>query len=349
MSHTHEDNRGVQAIQQFLRPALARAIGPSALATARTLTADAVFDAVVILRLYLAPVVEAFAERTETLFVLDLDDDEVETREQLARLHAARGDRDAARDETIEADKYRVLESRWMHRFDVVTVCSDVDRDIVRARTGHRRIRVVPNGVDVAACERDARSLRARFVDGGREPRLLFVGSFGYLPNVDAATILCREVLPAVQDRLGRAVAVDLVGSRPGLVIAELQAIAGVHVHADVPDLAPYYERATVAVMPLRAGGGSRIKILEAFAYRVPVVSSAIGARGIDAVADTLIRIADDPEGLAAACARLIEAPAEAASMADAAFRLVRDTYDRRIVARAVRGLLDVAADRRPL
>jgi glycosyltransferase involved in cell wall biosynthesis len=120
-------------------------------------------------------------------------------------------------------------------------------------------------------------------------------------------------------------------------------------VHADVPDLAPYYERATVAVMPLRAGGGSRIKILEAFAYRVPVVSSAIGARGIDAVADTLIRIADDPEGLAAACARLIEAPAEAASMADAAFRLVRDTYDRRIVARAVRGLLDVAADRRPL
>ncbi len=141
----------------------------------------------------------------------------------------------------------------------------------------------------------------------------IFVGNLSYGPNVDGARWLCEEVLPLL-DRP----TVALVGSGPGPDVLELAADPRVTVAADVPDIAPWYRSASVAVVPIRAGGGTRIKVLEAFAHRRPVVATTAGAHGLElAGSDGPIVTADTAGAFAAACRRLLDQPALAASLAE--------------------------------
>ena len=162
-------------------------------------------------------------------------------------------------------------------RFDHLLVCSEGDRADVTARTGHPAVHVVPNGVRLP----DEASMPSMPGPGGAF-RVLFVGSLGYFPNVDAATVLCRDVLPRVRAaRLQGEVAVDVVGSQPTPAVVGLGRIHGVTVHADPPHVAPFYARAHVAVLPIRAGGGTRLKILEALLDPGAGCFTAIGVEGI--------------------------------------------------------------------
>ena len=113
-----------------------------------------------------------------------------------------------------------------------------------------------------------------------RGATLMFVASFGYMPNVDAAVWFVRAVWPALRARLPRA-KLWLVGRDPPASIIALRHRPGVTVTGGVPDLAPLYARASLALVPLRAGGGTRIKLLEALGQGVPVVATRIGAAGI--------------------------------------------------------------------
>jgi glycosyltransferase involved in cell wall biosynthesis len=108
-----------------------------------------------------------------------------------------------------------------------------------------------------------------------------------------------------------------LVGSRPGPEVLELEADPRVTVAADVPDVTPWYRAASVAVAPIRAGGGTRIKILEAFAHRLPVVSTVAGAHGLELGSDGPVVTADGPDDFAAACQRLLDRPALAGRLAE--------------------------------
>ena len=327
--------RQVAGLRAYPRPLLSRfAIAATVQAAQRTL-GGAAFDAVQVLRLYLAPFLDAATGWARA--VLDLDDDEVETRRRIAALHAARGEAALMTLEAAEADKYRDLECAWLGRFDGVLVCSEQDRAAVVARTGHARVDAIPNGVRRVE-PATARRGPADPEDGAF--RLLFVGTLGYFPNVDAATTLCRDVLPRLRARSRREVAVDLVGARPAPAIAELAKLDGVEVHADVARVAPFYERAGAAVAPLRAGGGTRIKLLEAFAQGVPVVSTSLGAEGLDVEPGRHLLIADDPDGLADGCRRLMEEPTVRDRLRGEALRLVAARYDAGRVIEAIRALL---------
>jgi glycosyltransferase involved in cell wall biosynthesis len=315
-------------------PALARFSTAAAVeAAALTLALPAV-DVVHVLRLYLAPFVAAAPGRP--LAVLDLDDDEVETRRRLAALHAGRGEAGLMTLEAAEAAKYRDLERAWLGRFDAVLVCSERDRAAVAGRSGHPRVCAIPNGARRA----EPAALRP---DAGRDDqpfRILFVGTLGYFPNVDAATTLCRDVLPRLQANAPRAVVVDLVGARPAPAVVALAETPGVRVHADVQRLGPFYERADAVVVPLRAGGGTRIKLLEAFAHGVPVVSTSVGVEGLDVEPGRHLLVADDAEGLAAACRLLMEDRALGHRLGAEAVRLVATRYDARRVVDAIRSFL---------
>src|SRR5262249_33245415 len=132
--------------------------------------------------------------------------------------------------------------------------------------------------------------------------RLLFVGTLGYFPNADAVSFLSREVLPAL-DRIGsREARVDVIGACDTGALGDLRLDPRLRIHGFLEDLAPLYASADAAVVPLRAGGGTRIKILEAFAHGVPVVSTSIGAEGLDVVADVHLLLADEAESFARAC-----------------------------------------------
>ncbi len=109
--------------------------------------------------------------------------------------------------------------------------------------------------------------------------RLLFVGTLGYFPNADAARFLCRDIVPALRRLSGHAIVVDLAGAGDTTGLRDIAQMPEVTLLGYVEDLAPLYAAADIAVAPLRAGGGTRIKILEAFAHGVPVVATWLAAR----------------------------------------------------------------------
>ncbi len=162
-------------------------------------------------------------------------------------------------------------EPRLTRKFDRVIAVSDTDRDALLRRAPNARVDVIPNGVDTRAL--------ALLPPPSGKLALLFLGSMFYPPCVDGAVWLVREILPLLR-RTHPELDVWIVGKHP---VADVRALAGdgVFVTGEVDDVRPYYERATLAVVPLRAGGGSRLKILEAMALGRCVVSTTVGAEGL--------------------------------------------------------------------
>jgi glycosyltransferase involved in cell wall biosynthesis len=213
-----------------------------------------------------------------------------------------------------------------------VLVCSQVDAEGLGALMPSTKITVVPNA---APTVRRAPP-RERAADA--TIRLLFVGAMGYFPNQDAARFLCREVVPCLRGMTDRPVRIDIVG--PGSVerLADLGHDPTVHLHGRLPDLTACYAEADIAVVPIRAGGGTRIKILEAFAYGAPVVATSLGAEGLEGVDREHLLIADDATDFARACLELVQTPALREALARNGRSLVETRYGRdAVTARIVR------------
>ena len=192
---------------------------------------------------------------------------------------------------------------------------------------GAPRVAVVPNGVDSGQYESLPLANRAG------PPTIMYVGSFTWEPNVAAARFLATEVLPRVARHV-RDVRVLFVGRDPGPDMRALaDADARVTVAGNVPDLTAYLRQAHVLAVPLQVGGGTRLKILEAFAAGVPVVSTPIGCEGIRGL-DGEHLVITERDGFADAITRLLADPAHACRLASAARFLAREHYDWEIVGR---------------
>jgi glycosyltransferase involved in cell wall biosynthesis len=175
-------------------------------------------------------------------------------------------------------------------------VCSELDAERARAK-GVARVAVVPNGYRRVEDPVGG-------VEVGSPPTVLFAGTLRYPPNAEAARFLVGEVRPQLV-ALVPDVRIRLVGlTTPAL--SELDDPPGVSIVGQVPDMGLELAGADLVVVPLRFGSGTRLKVLEAFAQRVPVVSTSLGAEGLDAEDGVHLLIADTPAALAAACARLL-------------------------------------------
>lgn len=193
---------------------------------------------------------------------------------------------------------------------------------------GARHTVVVPNGVD---CDRFE-----RLPIGNREgaPTVLFVGSLSWPSNVHAIRFLATEVLPTVRKSMPDARLV-VVGRDPGPEVTTLaRPGSNVDVAGNVADVAPYYRAAHVLAVPLQSGGGTRLKILEAFAAGVPVVSTPVGCEGIEAIPGSHLAVAE-PADFAAVVTRLLEQPHKARVLAVRARTLAREKYDWSVVGRS--------------
>jgi glycosyltransferase involved in cell wall biosynthesis len=157
----------------------------------------------------------------------------------------------------------------------------------------------------------------------------LFVGGFGYFPNLDAALWIVEAIVPALRQRLGAAASVTLVGRNAPERLTTRAARAGVRILGAAEDLAPVYAEACAALVPLRAGGGSRIKLLEAAAHGVPVVATTLGAEDSGLEDGRHIWIADTPEAIADACAAIRRNPETAAQRAASAYAFVAEARER--------------------
>jgi glycosyltransferase involved in cell wall biosynthesis len=200
---------------------------------------------------------------------------------------------------TVDWLKMLWFERRYMTRLRWVIAVTSADGEAFERSLRHSNVRVVRNGVNV---ER----FRPSIGSGKRRRTVLFVGSLNYAPNADAARWLHDEIFPKVRDVLPSATFV-VVGSSPPTDIVEMHAPErGFEVHGDVADVGPFWAEAAVFVVPLRAGGGSSLKVAEAFASGVPVVTTAKGIRGYGDEAEAMVTIASDATGIAQAIRTLL-------------------------------------------
>jgi polysaccharide biosynthesis protein PslH len=197
----------------------------------------------------------------------------------------------------IEAAAWRRFERRTRPRFAAIIVFAPRDVRAVETSAGGAAIVRVPLEVDVPA--------RPLSPDGIDPPHVLFVGGFSHPPNVDAALWLGRSVFPRVVERIPAA-RLDLVGQDPGSDVRSL-AGNGVSVHASVPDVAPFLDRAAVVTAPIRIGGSMRMKVLEALAAGKALVATPRAADGVEASPGTHFLLASTEDELVEAIIALLE------------------------------------------
>jgi glycosyltransferase involved in cell wall biosynthesis len=252
-------------------------------------------DLVHVARLKMARHVEGIAARpVRPRLVLDLDD--IETSTRLRELRTLRVPRlSSAVLAYLDLMRLARYQQRMLTSFDRVLVCSRLDEQ----RLGIATALVVPNGTVIP-------DLAPR--DGSDGKAILFCGALSYGPNVDAMRYFLDSIFPDILREIPAA-RLLIVGRRPSAEVLALARPPQVTVWPDVPSVEPFYRQSTIAVAPLRTGGGTRLKILEAFAHEIPVVSTTIGCEGLDVRDGEHLLIADGDRQFARQCVRLLRAP----------------------------------------
>ncbi len=213
--------------------------------------------------------------------------------------------------------RMRRIESEECRRLDQVVAVSASDAEIFRNEYGVSSVSDVPTGVDLEY-------FSSRVSRPKDNAELIFVGSMDWLPNEDAVCWFSEHVLGRVRQAVPD-VKFTIVGRTPGSAVRRLaERDSSTQVTGTVPDVRPYLERGAVFVVPLRIGGGTRLKIYEAMAMGIPMVSTTIGAEGLPVRDGEHLLIADTPEQQAAAITRLLETPQLAGELADRALELVK-------------------------
>jgi polysaccharide biosynthesis protein PslH len=288
--------------------------------TASKIFADVWFDCVHVFRLaalpyalpYLDPVSRPIPRRW-----LDLDDVESTTRRRLAQIHRVAGDEAAALYQEQESNRCAVVESQVLEEFDRVYVCSETDRVRLLGKTS-AQVCVLPNTIRVPDSPMPTHKGEFSF---------LFVGTLAYYPNEDAVRYLGTEVLPRMGRSAKNKILLTVAGGGATRALQEFAKRHDVNIVGQVRDVRPWYEQSAAVVAPIRAGGGTRIKILEAFAFRRPVVSTSLGVEGIDVRDGEHVLLADDADSFAEQCLTLWDDPALAARLVDHSYALVMQSY----------------------
>ncbi len=199
-----------------------------------------------------------------------------------------------------------------------VVAVSEADKDALLAVAPEVTVNVVPNGVDL---------IEYSGYNGPVEPYdLVFTGKMDFRPNVDAMLWMAREVWPLILNHRPEA-RMAIVGQRPHARLEPLREDVGITVTGWVPDVRPYIAGATVYVAPLRVGGGTRLKLLQAMAMSAAIVTTSLGAEGFPVTHGRELLLADTPEQFAQAVLRLLEDQVQRSQMGRSARRFVEATY----------------------
>lgn len=220
-----------------------------------------------------------------------------------------------------EARRLKKYEGDLCRQMDAVLAVSEADRQaLVQAGAEGSKIKIIPIAIDTRESKPIARRERAK--------NILITGTLFYPPTANAVRWFLHDVFPFVLTQCPE-VTLTIVGPRPP---KDFLGASHVIVTGYVPDLMPYLERATVMVVPVRAASGMRVRILEAFARGIPVVTTTTGAEGIDATSGEHLLIADEPREFANAVLRLLVDNALGERLARSARVLVETQYDWREV-----------------
>lgn len=222
----------------------------------------------------------------------------------------------------MEARLIRRAERKAFHRVSAAMACSQVDIKLARELNPELDVALVPNVVDTDVI----RPQQDRASDDGR-PVLLFQGIMDWYPNRDAVAFFARTILPHIARQYSNVRFVIAGRNPPRDFVSGFSDIKNIEFTGTVPDIRPYLVAATVVIVPLRVGGGTRIKILEACAAGKAVVSTSIGAEGLDLKDNVEILIADNPAEFARRVLELLGDPKKCEKLGQHARSAVVDRF----------------------
>ncbi|MEO8881411.1 MAG: glycosyltransferase family 4 protein [Gemmatimonadaceae bacterium] len=226
----------------------------------------------------------------------------------------------------VQSTFLRREERLWASRVAVNLVVSDGDAQNLAALVPGARIAVIPNGVDIETFAPE---------DSSKSDGIVFVGGMSWFPNADALTFFDEEVLPHIR-AVDPLVKVTWIGRATPEAI-ERFARRSIHLTGYVDDFREFVHDASCYVVPLRIGGGTRLKILDAWAMGKAIVSTSVGCEGLDAVDGHNILIRDDPKEFAAAVTTVLREPGLRASLASNARVTAVEKYSWEVIGRALR------------
>lgn len=308
------------------RPLAASAFYLAAMAEkVRRIVSEHDVDLIVFEQLYVAPYLDALPSPRTGRTVLSLHN--VAARQYRSMLRTRVG----AVHKALQLPKWLLMaamERAYAGRADHCIVVSSRDAMLLGATHPEAPRSVIANGVDA--------SVYRPLPEPAGGDALVFVGRMQYAPNIDAVRHFCRRILPIVREAVPD-VRLYVVGEEPSPLVTRLADGDRVVVTGGVPDVRPYYERSRVAIVPLRAGGGTRVKILEAMALGRPVVSTSMGCEGLDVTDGEHLLVADTPARFAERVVELLRRPDLRACLARNARRLVESRHDWAVVNEGLR------------
>jgi glycosyltransferase involved in cell wall biosynthesis len=238
----------------------------------------------------------------------------------------------------LEAQRVRRYEGLIVRNFDQTLAVTEVDRRALSA--------AATSSLNATASTMPAISVIPIAVDTGRlqpvrrqpgSTNILTLGTLHYPPNADGIRWFLNEVFPLIQGKVPGAT-LTIIGKNPPEDFLDRASHEphSIYVTGYVPDLTPYLEKAALMAVPVRAGGGMRVRILEAFARAMPVVTTTIGLEGINAQADEEVLVADSPSDFASTVVCLLRDENLQAKLATKGHRLAENNYDWKVVLKAM-------------
>jgi len=313
------------AFRHYGRPSIAARLGATTQQALMTWASSASYQLVHVSRLYLSGLVGAWAQRESNgpCLVLDCDEDDVSAYGRLARLERRWGRQRRAAWLEAEADAFKALQTQWLQRFDRLLAASTGEARSLSRRTGGKQVKVVPNVIPANAARWSARRSQQRRRD------IIFVGNMSYLPNIDAVMWFASRIWPRLRSSAPFPVRFVILGAGSPPEVMALARHPNVVIGGGVADIGPHYSKAALAVVPIRAGGGTRIKMLESASYGVPIVATSFGAAGTGFRSGHELLLADAERDFLEACLKLLIDRKLACRLALQARRMARRDYDR--------------------
>jgi sugar transferase (PEP-CTERM/EpsH1 system associated) len=302
---------------------------PNFARTVRELTSQEAYDIIHIEFPFLTPYLTAVSPQSRAKKILSMHN--------IESIRLARELRYSERNSrylVIQWDRlfFASWEQQAIRQFDGITAVSAREAAWIQQHAPAMPVELAPNGVDTAYFA-PARVSNPR-------PSVVFTGLMNHPPNVDAAVWFCQEILPELR-RQYPGFCFDIVGRNPHPKVLGLGKRQGVHVTGEVAEIRPYLAAGSALVVPLRSGGGTRLKILEAMAMERPVISTSLGAEGLEVQPGVNILIADEPAQFVRQIRWLIAEPQAADRLGKAGRRLVEDKYDWRMCLYGLERLYD--------
>jgi glycosyltransferase involved in cell wall biosynthesis len=332
----------LEAFRQYRRPSVTARLTAQLERALLAFAGHASYQLVHVSRLYLASLVKPWMNvaNSAPYLVLDCDEDDVSAYRRFGRLHRLWGRRRQAKWVEAEADAFKALGMHYFPRFALLLAASAGEARLLRPRARGSAIIVVPNVPPVS----ESRSVQ---VPRTKERRnILFVGNMGYLPNIDAAMWFAKRIWPRIRSSAPFPLRFTIAGYGAPRELMELARQRDVVMTGAFDDAERLYRQAALAVVPIRAGGGTRIKLLEAAKYAVPVVATRFGAEGSGFRSGRELLLADTEPDFADACVRLLTDHRLASLLVAGARRKLYRDYDRGRLAKRLLDSVDACLQR---